>query len=56
VRNYINHLYCLHEDLVELLEMHDQIYVLKEDDVYKLYIIKENVPELRVCASLCVVQ
>ena len=31
------------KDLIELFEMHDEIFVLKEDEVYKLHIIKENV-------------
>jgi hypothetical protein len=34
------------KDLIELFEMHDQIFVLKEDDVYKLHITKENVHKL----------
>lgn len=29
--------------LVELFELHDQIFILKEDDVYKLHLTKENV-------------
>ena len=31
------------KDLIELFEMHDEIFVLKEDEVYKLHIIKESV-------------
>jgi hypothetical protein len=31
------------KDLIELFEMHDEIFVLKEEEVYKLHIIKENV-------------
>ena len=31
------------KDLIELFELHDEIFVLKEDEVYKLHIIKENV-------------
>jgi hypothetical protein len=34
------------KDLIELFEMHDQIFVLKEDDVYKLHITKENIHKL----------
>ena len=34
------------KDLIELFEMHDQIFILKEDEVYKLHIIKENVHKL----------
>ena len=33
-------------DLVELFEMHDQIFILKEEEVYKLHITKENVHKL----------
>ena len=31
------------KDQIELFEIHDEIFVLKEDEVYKLHIIKENV-------------
>jgi hypothetical protein len=34
------------KDLIELFEMHDQVFILKEDDVYKLHITKENVHKL----------
>jgi hypothetical protein len=34
------------KDLIELFEMHDQIFMLKEDDVYKLHLTKENVHKL----------
>ena len=34
------------KDLIELFEGHDQIFILKEDDVYKLHITKENVHKL----------
>jgi len=34
------------KDLVELFERHDQIFILKDDDVYKLHITKENVHKL----------
>lgn len=32
--------------LIELFEMHDQIFILKEDEVYKLHVTKENVHKL----------
>ena len=32
--------------LVELFEGHDQVFILKQDDVYKLHITKENVHKL----------
>ena len=31
------------KDLIELFEEHDQIFILKEDEVYKLHLTKENV-------------
>jgi hypothetical protein len=34
------------KDLIELFEMHDQIFILNEDEVYKLHITKENVHKL----------
>ena len=34
------------KDLIELLEMHDQIFILKEAEVYKLYLTKENIHKL----------
>jgi hypothetical protein len=34
------------KDLIELFEMHDQIFILREDEVYKLHITKENVHKL----------
>jgi hypothetical protein len=34
------------KDLVELFERHDQIFILQEDDVYKLHITKENIHKL----------
>ena len=34
------------KDLVELFEGHDQVFILKNDDVYKLHITKENVHKL----------
>ncbi|MEW6603948.1 MAG: hypothetical protein AB1351_04580, partial [Thermoproteota archaeon] len=30
-------------NIVELFELHDQVFVLKDSDVYKLHITKENV-------------
>ena len=34
------------KDLIELFEMHDQIFILKGDEVYKLHVTKENVHKL----------
>ena len=34
------------KNLVELFEGHDQVFILKEEDVYKLHITKENVHKL----------
>ena len=34
------------KDLIELFEMHDQVFILKEDEIYKLHITKENVHKL----------
>ena len=34
------------KDLVELFEGHDQVFILKQDDVYKLHITKENIHKL----------
>jgi hypothetical protein len=34
------------KDLLELFEIHDQIFILKENEVYKLHITKENVHKL----------
>jgi hypothetical protein len=31
------------KDLIELFEEHDQIFILKDDEVYKLHLTKENV-------------
>jgi hypothetical protein len=31
------------KDLIELFEMHDQVFILKEDEIYKLHITKENI-------------
>lgn len=33
-------------NVIELFEMHDQIFLLKDDEVYKLHITKENVHKL----------
>ena len=34
------------KDLVELFEGHDQVFILKDEEVYKLHITKENVHKL----------
>jgi len=34
------------KDLVELFEGHDQVFIIKQDDVHKLHITKENVHKL----------
>ena len=34
------------KDMIELFEMHDQIFIIKVDEVYKLHITKENVHKL----------
>jgi hypothetical protein len=34
------------KDMIELFEVHDQIFILKNDEVYKLHITKENVHKL----------
>jgi hypothetical protein len=34
------------KDMIELFEMHDQIFILKDDEVYKLHVTKENVHKL----------
>ncbi len=34
------------KDLIELFEMHDQVFILKEDDVYQVHLTKENVHKL----------
>ena len=33
-------------DLLELFEMHDQIFILRKNEVYKLHITKENIHKL----------
>jgi ParG len=34
------------KDMIELFEMHDQIFIVKDDEVYKLHITKDNVHKL----------
>jgi hypothetical protein len=34
------------KDMVELFEMHDQIFIVKDDEIYKLHVTKENVHKL----------
>jgi ParG len=34
------------KDMIELFEIHDQIFIVKDDEVYKLHITKENVHKL----------
>ena len=34
------------KDLVELFEGHGQVFIVKDDDVYKLHITKENIHKL----------
>lgn len=34
------------KDLIELFELHDQVFIVKEYEVYKLHITKENVHKL----------
>ena len=34
------------KDMMELFEMHDQIFILDEHEVYKLHVTKENVHKL----------
>ena len=34
------------KDMIELFEMHDQIFILKDDEVYKLHVTKENVHKI----------
>jgi hypothetical protein len=34
------------KDLIELFEMHDQVFIIKEDEVYKLHLTRENVHKL----------
>ena len=34
------------KDLIDLFELHNQVFILKEDEVYKLHITKENINKL----------
>jgi hypothetical protein len=34
------------KDMIELFEMHDQIFIVKNDEIYKLHVTKENVHKL----------
>jgi hypothetical protein len=34
------------KNIIELFQMHDQVFILKDDEVYKLHITKENVHKL----------
>jgi ParG len=34
------------KDMIDLFEMHDQIFIVKVDEIYKLHITKENVHKL----------
>lgn len=34
------------KDLIELFEMHDQVFIIREDEVYKLHLTRENVHKL----------
>ena len=34
------------KNIIELFEMHDQIFILNEDEIYKLHVTKENVHKL----------
>ncbi|MFL6360297.1 MAG: hypothetical protein ACJ72V_13270, partial [Nitrososphaeraceae archaeon] len=34
------------KDMLELFELHDQIFLLNGDEVYKLHVTKENVHKL----------
>jgi hypothetical protein len=34
------------KDMIELFEMHDQIFVVKNDEIYKLHVTKENAHKL----------
>ena len=34
------------KNIIELFEMHDQVFLLKDDEVYKLHVTKENVHKL----------
>jgi len=34
------------KDMIELFEMHDQIFIVKNDEIYKLHVTKESVHKL----------
>ncbi|HEY7078714.1 MAG TPA: hypothetical protein VH500_03370, partial [Nitrososphaeraceae archaeon] len=34
------------KNIIELFEMHDQVFILKDTEVYKLHITKENVHKM----------
>jgi hypothetical protein len=34
------------KNMIELFEMHDQVFILKDTEVYKLHITKENVHKM----------
>jgi hypothetical protein len=34
------------KDMIELFEMHDQIFIVKNDEIYKLHVTKENAHKL----------
>lgn len=34
------------KNIIELFELHDQVFILKDDEVYKLHVTKENVHKL----------
>ena len=34
------------KDMMELFDRHDDVFIVKEDDVYKLHVTKENVHKL----------
>lgn len=34
------------KNIIQLFEMHDQVFILKDEEVYKLHITKENVHKL----------
>jgi hypothetical protein len=34
------------KNIIELFEMHDQVFILNDDEVYKLHVTKENVHKL----------
>ena len=34
------------KNMIELFEMHDQVFILKDTEVYKLHITKENIHKM----------